>query len=180
MNHLKIVLFTQLIIWPLIYGKNAQNIILVIDLSLKEWDFCLMQLAEDLKRRHVCWYDSETWSDAESVYDAGKHECWELLKTLKKVCAYLYEVSFTTSSMLRPWSHNWIEWSWMFLALWLIADLCEYDFLISMFDIYLAKNIRPLMPYHEGLNQQRIQNSVRMTWKTFLTLSSFISMYNPV
>ncbi len=53
-----------------------------------------MQKAKNSRCCHVCQYDSGVWTNAESGYDAGKQECHELLKALKKVRAYLYEVFF--------------------------------------------------------------------------------------
>ena len=53
-----------------------------------------MQKAKNSRCCHVCQYDSGVWTNAESGYDAGKQECRELLKALKKVRAYLYEVFF--------------------------------------------------------------------------------------
>jgi hypothetical protein len=43
---------------------------------------------------HVCQYDSGVWTNAKSRYDTDKQECHRLLKALKKVHAYLYEVFF--------------------------------------------------------------------------------------
>jgi len=94
MNRLKIVLSTQPVIWSLNYDENTEDIVLAVNSSLTEWGFCLMQMMNDKKQWHICWYDSETWSVTESAYDAEKWECHNLLKFLKKVQAYLYEVSF--------------------------------------------------------------------------------------
>ena len=94
MNCLKIVLSTQSIIWSLIYDDDADKIILTVDSSLKNWGFCLMQVIKNQQHQYVYRYDSETWSSAESSYNAEKWECQELLKTLKKVRTYLYEVLF--------------------------------------------------------------------------------------
>ena len=94
MDCLKIVLSTQSIIQSLVYNDDTDKIILTVDSSLKSWDFCLMQVAKNQQCWHVCRYDSETWSSVKSSYNAEKQECQELLKALKKVRAYLYEVSF--------------------------------------------------------------------------------------
>ena len=94
MDCLKIVLSTQSIIQSLIYDDDTDKIILAVNSSLKSWNFCLMQVAKNQQHQHVCRYDSETWSSAESLYNAEKWECWELLKALKKVRTYLYEVLF--------------------------------------------------------------------------------------
>ena len=94
MNRLKIVLLMQSVIWSLNYNESAENIVLTVNSSLKEWDLCLMQIAENKKWQYIFKYDSEIWSSAKSTYDAEKWECHDLLKSLKKVQAYLYEVSF--------------------------------------------------------------------------------------
>ena len=88
------MLSNQSIIWSLIYDNDADKIILTVDLNLKSWDFCLMQIAKNQWCQYVYRYDNETWSSAESLYNAEKWECQELLKTLKKVRTYLYEVLF--------------------------------------------------------------------------------------
>ena len=53
-----------------------------------------MQLIKNNWQQHVCRYDNESWLDIKFLYNAEKKECWELLKTLKKIWAYLYEVFF--------------------------------------------------------------------------------------
>jgi len=94
MNKLKILLSTELIIQQLDYDSDAKDIILTVNSSKKEWGSCLMQKAKNDQHCHVCRYDSGVWTNAESRYDADKQECHKLLKALKKVCAYLYEVFF--------------------------------------------------------------------------------------
>jgi len=88
------VLSTQSVIWSLSYDNDAENIVLTVNSSLKEWNLCLMQIVKNKKQQHVCKYDSEIWFVTESVYNAEKWECCNLLKFLKKVQAYLYEVFF--------------------------------------------------------------------------------------
>ena len=88
------MLSTQSIIWSLIYDDDADEIILTVNSTLKDWSFCLMQVAKNQWCWYVCRYNSETWSSAESLYNAEKQECQELLKTLKKVRVYLYKVLF--------------------------------------------------------------------------------------
>jgi len=88
------VFSTQFVIWSLSYDDDTENIVLIINSSLKEWDLCLMQIVKNKKWQHVCKYDSEIWFVAKSMYNVRKQECHDFLKSLKKVWAYLYEVSF--------------------------------------------------------------------------------------
>jgi len=88
------VLSTQSVIWSLSYDEDTENIVLIVNFSLKEWNLCLMQIVKNKKQQYVCKYDSEIWSVTESVYNAEKWECCDFLKFLKKVQAYLYEVFF--------------------------------------------------------------------------------------
>ena len=88
-----------------------------------------MQTVKDKKWRHVCRYDSEIWFVAESTYDAEKQECHDLLKFLKKVQAYLYEVSFvikldtqiliaqlncSAADVSDTLINCWLAWIWLF------------------------------------------------------------------
>jgi hypothetical protein len=94
MNKLKILLSTELIIQQLDYDSDTKDIILTVNSSKKEWGFCLMQKVKNDWCCHVCQYDSGVWTNAKSRYDTDKQECHKLLKALKKVHAYLYEVFF--------------------------------------------------------------------------------------
>jgi len=94
MNKLKILLSTELIIQQLDYDSDTKDIILTVNSSKKEWGFCLMQKVKNGQCCHVCQYDSGVWTNAKSRYNTDKQECHRLLKALKKVCAYLYEVFF--------------------------------------------------------------------------------------
>ncbi len=94
MNKLKILLSTELIIQQLDCDSDAKDIILTVNLSKKEWEFCLMQKVKNDWCCYVCQYDSGVWTNAKSRYDTDKWECHRLLKALKKVHAYLYKVFF--------------------------------------------------------------------------------------
>ncbi len=54
MNKLKILLLTELIIQQLDYDSDAEDIILTVNLSKKEWGFCLMQKVKNGWCHHVC------------------------------------------------------------------------------------------------------------------------------
>ncbi len=94
MNKLKILLLTEPVIQQLDYDSDTKDIILTVNSSKKEWESCLMQKVKNGWCCHVCQYDSDVWTNAKSRYDTDKQECQELLKALKKVHAYLYEVFF--------------------------------------------------------------------------------------
>jgi len=94
MNKLKILLLTELIIQQLDYDSDTEAIILTVNLNKREWEFCLMQKAKNDQCYYVYWYDSDVWINAEAEYDTDKWECHRLLKALKKIYTYLYEVFF--------------------------------------------------------------------------------------
>jgi len=129
MNKLKIVLSTQFVIWLLNYDEDAENIILIVNSSLKEWNLCLMQIVKNKKWWYVCRYDSEIWFVTKSVYDTEKWECCDFLKFLKKVWAYLYEIFFiikldtqtlvtqlnySVTDVLNVFINCWLAWIWFF------------------------------------------------------------------
>ena len=76
------------------YSEEAEKIILVMNASLQEWKAVLQQLNEKTKKRHSTRYENEMWSKQETRYDAKKRECKDLLKALKKVRFWLYEIKF--------------------------------------------------------------------------------------
>jgi endo-beta-N-acetylglucosaminidase D len=43
----KIVLSTQSVIQSLSYDENTEDIVLTVNSSLKEWNFCFMQIAKN-------------------------------------------------------------------------------------------------------------------------------------
>ena len=97
-----------------------------------------MQLTENNWQWHVCRYDSELWSDTEFLYDAEKKECWKLLKTLKKIWTYLYEVIFVIKlniqtlviqlnrsavNVLKTLINRWLTWIWLFdFNVWHVSE----------------------------------------------------------
>ncbi len=54
MNKLKILLLTELIIQQLDYDSDTKDIILTVNLSMKEWEFCLMQKVKNDWCHHIC------------------------------------------------------------------------------------------------------------------------------
>jgi hypothetical protein len=92
MNRLKQILISSLALIFIDYSPDAGLIILSVNASLKEWGGVLMQLIAG--KRHSIRYESEIWSNAKAKYDATKRECREMLKTLKKIRFWLYEMHF--------------------------------------------------------------------------------------
>ena len=78
MNELKLTLTTTSTLKALDYNLTAEEIILAIDASLREWKAVLMQIFQ--KKRHLCRYESELWNEVERNYDVEKKNvkiCWK-------------------------------------------------------------------------------------------------------
>ena len=54
----------------------------------------MFQINSETSKNHSSRYESDLWTMSESKYNITKQECRELLKTLKKVHFWLYEVRF--------------------------------------------------------------------------------------
>ncbi len=74
-------------------------IILAMNASLKDWRKILMILRNE--KKHSMRYESEIWSNVEKKYDVIKKKCREVLKTLKKIRFYLYDVKFILKTNAR-------------------------------------------------------------------------------
>ena len=94
MNILKLILTTASALRSLNYSLLIDEIILAVDFSLKKWNAILFQINSETSKNHSSRYESDLWTMFESKYDVTKRECRELLKTLKKVRFWLYEVRF--------------------------------------------------------------------------------------
>ncbi len=94
MNRLKLTLITALIMRSLNYSEQTEEIILVVNVSLQEWKAMLQQTALNSKNRHFVWYERELWNEQETRCDAEKWKCKDLMKTLKKICYWLYDTKF--------------------------------------------------------------------------------------
>ena len=54
------------------YYKNADDIVLAVDVNNYEWEVVLMQYAAGLKQKwHPIRYESGVWSLQKAVYNAG-------------------------------------------------------------------------------------------------------------
>jgi hypothetical protein len=67
-------------------------VILAMNASLENWKKILMILRNE--KRHSIRYESEIWSNAKKKYDVIKKKCREILKILKKIRFYFYDVKF--------------------------------------------------------------------------------------
>jgi len=85
------VLSTQSVIWSLSYDENTENIVLIVNSSLKEWDLCLMQIVKDKKWQHVCKYDNETWFVTESVYNIKARMLWSSQIFRKSLSIFIWD-----------------------------------------------------------------------------------------
>ncbi len=80
---------------------NYENdvIILATNASLEDWEKILMILRNE--KRHSIRYESDIWSNAKKKYDVTKRECRDVLKTLKKIHFYFYDVKFILKTNAR-------------------------------------------------------------------------------
>ena len=95
MNILKLILTTAPTLRLLNYSSLTDKIILIVDFSLKRWGAILSQINSQTNKNHSSRYKSGLWMIFESKYDVMKRKCRELLKALKKVRFWFYEMRFT-------------------------------------------------------------------------------------
>lgn len=94
MNLLKLTLIIALIMKNLNYFDQVEKIIVAMNASFQYWNTILQQTTLNFKNRHSIKYENELWNEQEIRYDAEKRECQNLMKTLKKVRFWLYEIKF--------------------------------------------------------------------------------------
>jgi len=93
MDELKRALTTAPALKPIDYHATG-TIFLSVDSSNIEWGAILQQEEDSTKKCHPTRFESGVWNEAEKKYDGEKLECRGLLKALKKLRVYLYEVRF--------------------------------------------------------------------------------------
>ncbi len=76
------------------YSEQTEEIILIMNISFQEWKAMLQQTALNSKNQHLVWYESKLWNKQETRYNAEKWECKDLMKTLKKIHYWLYNMKF--------------------------------------------------------------------------------------
>ncbi len=97
MNILKIVFINSFVFIFIDYAIDV--IILAMNASLENWKKILMILRNE--KKHSVRYENEIWSNAKKKYDVIKRECREILKILKKIRFYLYDVKFILKTNAR-------------------------------------------------------------------------------
>ena len=94
MNILKLTLTTASTLKLLNYFSLINEIILIMNFSLKKWDVIFSQVNFETDKRHFSRYENELWIKSKSQYDATKRKYRKLLKALKKVRFWLYKIRF--------------------------------------------------------------------------------------
>ncbi len=97
MNILKIAFINSFALTFIDYTIDV--VILAMNASLENWKEILMILRNE--KRHSVRYENEIWSNAKKKYDVIKRECREILKILKKIRFYLYDVKFILKTNAR-------------------------------------------------------------------------------
>ncbi len=90
MNILKIAFINSFAFIFIDYENDV--IILAMNASFEDWKKILMILRNE--KRHFICYKSDIWSDAKKKYDVTKKKCRDVLKILKKIRFYFYDVKF--------------------------------------------------------------------------------------
>jgi hypothetical protein len=97
MNIFKIVFINFFALIIIDYAIHV--IIFAMNANLEDWKKILMILRNE--KKHSMRYESEIWSNVEKKYDVIKKECREVLKILKKIRFYLYDVKFILKTNVR-------------------------------------------------------------------------------
>ncbi len=97
MNILKIIFINSFILIFIDYAIDV--IIFTMNTSLEDWKKILMILRNE--KKHSMRYESEIWSDVEKKYDVIKKKCRKILKILKKIRFYFYDVKFILKTNAR-------------------------------------------------------------------------------
>ena len=121
---LKLILTIALTLRFLNYSFLTDEIILTVDFSLKKWNAILSQINSETNKNHSSRYESGLWTMSESKYNVTKRECRELLKTLKKVRFWLYEVRFIieidVNILIAQLNRSAVDLSEVLMIRWLI------------------------------------------------------------
>ena len=131
MNNLKLTLTTASTLKFLNYFFLIDKIILIINFSLKKWNVILSQINFETNKNLSFRYESDLWTMFESKYNIIKWECCELLKTLKKVRFWLYEVRFIieidVNTLIVQLNHFAVDLSEILMIRWL-TWICLFNF----------------------------------------------------
>ena len=106
------------------YFLLTDEIILAIDFNLKKWSVILSQINFETSKNHFSRYESGLWTMFELKYDVTKRECCKLLKALKKVYFWLYEVRFIieidVNILITQFNRFAVDFSEALITRWLI------------------------------------------------------------
>ena len=131
MNILKLILTTASALRCLNYSLLTDEIILTVDFSLKKWNAILFQINSKTNKNHSSRYENDLRTMFKSKYDVTKRECCELLKTLKKVRFWLYEVRFIieidVNILIAQLNRFVVDFSEVLMTRWL-TWICLFDF----------------------------------------------------
>ena len=94
MNILKLTLTIVFVLKSLNYSSLTEEIILTVNFNLKKWDVILFQINSEIWKNHFFRYESDLWIISKFKYNIIKRKCRELLKTLKKIRFWFYEMRF--------------------------------------------------------------------------------------
>jgi hypothetical protein len=97
MNILKIAFINSFAFTFIDYAIDV--VILAMNASLEDWKKILMILRNE--KKHSMRYENEIWSNVKKKYDVIKKKCREVLKTLKKIHFYFYDVKFILKTNVR-------------------------------------------------------------------------------
>ncbi len=97
MNILKIAFINSFALTFIDYENDV--IILAMNANFEDWRKILMILRNE--KKHSIRYKSDIWSNAKKKYDVAKRKCRDVLKTLKKIHFYFYDVKFILKTDAR-------------------------------------------------------------------------------
>ena len=131
MNILKLILTIASTLKFLNYSLLVDEIILTVNFSLKKWDVILFQINSQTSKNHSSYYESGLWIMFELTDNVIKREYRELLKALKKVRFWLYEVRFTieidVNILIAQFNRSVADFSEVLMICWL-TWICLFDF----------------------------------------------------
>ena len=130
MYFLKIMLIRAFALRAIDYFENVDDIILTMNVSNAEWEAVLMQKYKN--KKHLNRYESDLWTNVERKYDSKKRKCRKLLKALKKIRFWLYEVHFVVkinvNIFVTQLNQSIVDLSKVFVTRWLTwIRLFDFD-----------------------------------------------------
>ena len=121
MYFLKMILIRVSVLRAIDYFENVDDIILTVNVSNAEWKVVLMQKHKD--KKHSNKYENDLWANVERKYDSKKRKCRKLLKILKKIRFWLYEIHFVVkinvNTFVTQLNQSIVDLSKVFVTRWL-------------------------------------------------------------